>query len=268
MKKESDSFYQPRPLEPHEFLAEFETKLHRLDRHIVAVGNNERGARDDLAGLLRTLLNDARGDDAIARYCSLMGVPEPRVYLSKADPTIAGLRLQVAGLPTYDPGDLSVTVPSGLRSSICLLKHDGKKLRQFTWSDIVENYGNTHGAHLGQTVPRMLDEVRLHGLGTADFGTYMLRTLAVQISSVCHSLLKQRNPAHTIVAHDRYFQGVEVLAVNFKEYGTQRTLEARVSRQKWLTAGAIVSVLCSDGARLVFGTDSLGRLTLRELREK
>lgn len=268
MAKQSDDYFRPRPIEGQEFIALFELLVARLDRHIIAVGNAERGARDDLAAVLRTLVNRDRGNDAIARFCEITKTPEPVVALTKANLDQHGLLLHIAGLPEDESKDLNTTIPSGLRATICLVKADKDKLRKFTWDDVIDAYGNTVGAHLGQNVPRILDEVRLHGFGDTDFGSYMLRSIGVKISNVCHALLKAHNPQHESVSHDSFFQGISVTVVNFRFDGKQHSLEAKAARQNWKAAGPLVSVVDQTGTEFVFGTKDGGYFFLTTIKRE
>lgn len=268
MADDPEKYFQPRPVQETEYIATFADLVARLDRHIVNVGNQQKGARDDLAAVLRILINRDGGNDAIGRFCKLTKRPEPQICVSTLNLNSKHLVLQIAGLPEVDNLQLNTTVPTGLRTTTCVAKMEQGKVRTFTWETLIDAYGNTFGSHLGQKIPKLLDEVRLHGFGDTDFGSYMLRSIGVAISAACHVLLLQVNTSHKPVTHDPLFQGMEVTAVNFTFDGRQHSLEAKARRQNWKAAGPLVSVVAQDGMQFILGTAEGGFLRLTTVPPK
>ena len=105
---------------------------------------------------------------------------------------------------------------------------------KFTWQAIVEDYGNTFGAHLSRTVPEILDQVKYLGVGPTDFGSYMLRSLGVVASAAAHQLLREQDSCHQLVEHESYFHGTEISEVLYlrKEGKDDLRVELRSSRKR------------------------------------
>ena len=133
---------------------------------------------------------------------------------------------------------------------------------KFTWQAIVEDYGNTFGAHLSRTVPEILDQVQYLGVGPTDFGSYMLRSLGVVASAAAHQLLREQDSCHQLVEHESYFHGTEISEVLYLRKEGKDDLRVELRRKRWNEAGRIMTVRNAEGKLLCFSILQGGRLSL------
>lgn len=172
---------RPRALTDEEFLSAFRRVVARLDTHIQLLDQGIFALRDDLATVLRILVCRGRGDDGLRKFSKRFGVTPHSVFVSSEPPTSDDhLRWAVSSLPSDEKGPHEqLRFPHDIGERIALVVRVDGKLRSYHWERVVADYGNTFGAHLSTTVPAVLDQVRFMGFANADFGTFMLRSLAV-----------------------------------------------------------------------------------------
>lgn len=204
----------PRALSNEEFLVQFRTVVKRLDTHLRLIDEGQYHMRDDLATVLRTLLSRGNGDDGIRRFQSRFSLKQPKrdIYLSASEEP--GVILSIGALPfankIHKHVIQTVTVPDQLMLAVPLFVRSNAGVRRANWERVVTDYGNTFGAHLSTTVPAILDDVHYFGMSETDFGTYMLRSLGVMISSVCHELIHQIDQNNVAVTHQPYMAGLNI----------------------------------------------------------
>lgn len=253
----------PRALSNDEFVHRFRAVVRRLDRHISLMDKDDYELRDDIASVLRTLTAPGKGDDGIRRLISRFSLSQPIRQITAPPKQGPNVQFAIGSLPADDlPGSVRVTVPDGVMHAAALFIRSTDGARTATWEDVVTDYGNTFGAHLSTTVPKLLDEVHYFGLSETDFGAYMLRALGVLTSSACHELLSRLDAKHTHALHDTYMAGTRVYAaVYLSEHGLD-DLRVQLSRAQWTKPGPVMTLRNPVGKELVFSVADGGRLHL------
>lgn len=253
----------PRALEDKEFLARFTTVVRRLDAHLAAIDRGEYFVRDDLATVLRTLLARGRGDDGIRRLLSRFSLKAPTRKISPPASNAPNVLLAIGALPTdEDQAARAVAVPDELMSATALFVRSRQGTRGATWEDIVTDYGNTFGAHLGTTVPTLLDDVHYFGLSETDFGTYMLRSIGVLVSDACHELLRRMEVDDKPASYSPYMAGMQIFQAIYLREGSKDDLRVNLRREAWKKAGPIMTVRNSEEHDLLFSITDGGHLSL------
>lgn len=253
----------PRAISDAEFVVRFRTVVQRLDTQLRLIDSGEYHVRDDLATILRTLLTRGKGDDGIRRLLARFSLRPPQRAISPVADDGPNVLLAIGALPADDMNNaLKVTVPDQLMAAAPLFVRTNAGARRATWENVVSDYGNTFGAHLSTTVPEMLDDVHYFGLSETDFGTYMLRSLGVLTSSVCHELLHQLDPSHTPITHNPYVAGTQIYAAVYLREGGKDDLRANIRREDWKKAAPVMTVRNLEGQQLLFSIADGGRLQL------
>ena len=119
-------------------------------------------------------------------------------------------------------------MPSDLMQAPALVTRTKKGPKAVVWEDIVLAYGNTFGVHLSGSIPDILDDVRFMGLAQTDFGTFMLRSLAVLTSDAGHRMVQALDPGHSYKTHPVVFQGVKLFQAQYQRIGTQDDVRAQI----------------------------------------
>ena len=173
--------------------------LTRLGRHLSAVESGAAGAGDDLAAVLRILLDKTNpGNRGMARIAAAIGVDLPAVVVSGA-PQLSGtaLLMSFGNLPVVPaPGDGQPHTPRSLPFQEWVdtpsLVVPGSEKRRESWGSFSTLIANTGGAHLGTTYHDLLatsDLFQTLGLSLQD---YLLRQIGWQVERVLADLI-----AHT-----------------------------------------------------------------------
>jgi hypothetical protein len=253
----------PRPLSDAEFLARFRAVVRRLDAHLRAIDRGEYFVRDDLATVLRTLLTRGKGDDGIRRLLSRFSQKPPTRSISTFANEGPNVLFAIGALPAeFDTAAKAVAVPDELMSAIALFSRSAKGTRRVSWEDVVTDYGNTFGAHLSTTVPVLLDDVHYFGLSETDFGTYMLRSIGVLTSSVCHELLQKLKADHEVATHSSYMVGTQIYGAIYLREAGKDDLRVHMRREDWKTAAPIMTIRNAEKQDLLFSVSDGGNLSL------
>ena len=253
----------PRALSESEFLYRFRTVVKRLDTHLKLIDSGQYHMRDDLATILRTLLTRGKGDDGIRRFLTRFSLKPPKRDISPSANDGSKVVFAIGALPSTEKETAqSVTVPNQLMHAVPLFIRSKAGTHHATWENVVTDYGNTFGAHISTTVPVILDDVHFYGLSETDFGTYMLRSLGVLASSVCHELILQVDSSHIAVDHSVYFDGSQIIAAEYIFEDGKDILNASIRRENWKKEGAIMSIPSTEGKQIVFSIIDGGKLRL------
>jgi hypothetical protein len=251
----------PRALDDAEFLVRFRTVVKRLDTQLQLIDNGQYHVRDDLATILRTLLTRGKGDDGIRRLLNRFSLQPPKRDISPPANEEPNILFAIGALPIDGNGIAkTVTVPDQLMIAVPLFVRSSAGTRRATWESVVSDYGNTFGAHLSTTVPAILDDVHYFGLSETDFGTYMLRSLGVLTSSVCHELLHRLDQNNTAVTHPPYMAGTQIYAAMHLREDGKDDLRVNIQREDWKKAGPIMTVRNPEGQQLMFAIADGGQL--------
>jgi hypothetical protein len=252
-----------RALSDAEFLARFRTVVRRLDAHLRAIDRGEYFVRDDLATVLRTLLTRGKGDDGLRRLLSRFSQKPPTRRISPFANEGPNVLFAIGALPAEsDTSAKAVTVPDDLMSAIALFSRSAKGTRLVSWEDVVTDYGNTFGAHLSTTVPVLLDDVHYFGLSETDFGTYMLRSIGVLTSSVCHELLQELKADDDPATHCSYMAGTQIYQAMYLRDGGKDDLRVNMRRENWKKAAPIMTIRNAEKQDLLFSVVDGGNLSL------
>ena len=252
----------PRALSDAEFLARFQTVVRRLDAHVRAIDRGEYFARDDLATVLRTVLTRGKGDDGIRRLLSRFSLKAPTRRISPSANEGPNVLLAVGALPAEGDNLETVAVPDELMSAVALFCRASNGTRRVTWEDVATDYGNTFGAHLSTTVPVLLDDVHFFGLSETDFGTYMLRSIGVLTSNVCHELLQQLKVADDPATHSPYMAGTQIFEAIYMREDGKDDLRVNMRREDWKKTGPIMTIRNAESEDLLFSVTDGGHLSL------
>ncbi|CAN5131582.1 hypothetical protein BH18GEM1_BH18GEM1_17830 [soil metagenome] len=221
--------------------------------------------------MVRILLGRDRANQAIRRLCSRFGFDEPQVSISTPATTGDDVLLSIGGMPILSEGSgdepglskRTVRISSELLETVPLFVRLESGSMQFTWQAIIDDYGNSFGAHLSVTIPRILDLVRFVGVGSTDFGTFMLRTVGVAASHASHRLLTDISKAHESIVHDPYFFGSEITGILYLRRAGKEDVRARIRRKNWKEPGIVCAVATPSGKQFVFYVTEGGQLATR-----
>lgn len=258
------SSFEPRPISDDEFIVAFRDLTIRLDSHIKLVAGGDLRFRNDLAGVVRILLGRDKANQAVKRFCKRFGQPEPRVAIFGSAREGEHTILHLAALPTTDDDDEGhrLNISTELMSQVAIVVRAAKSALRFTWQAVIDDYGNSFGAHLTRTVPRILDATRFYGVGPTDIGTYMLWSIGIAASAAAHELLVTSDSSHVPAAHGRYLAGTEITEVLYLREGGKDDLRARVRREDWSVPGPLISMPSPSGQHLLLSVSDGGKLRL------
>jgi len=170
--------------------------LNRLGRHLNAVEQGDPGAGDDLASVLRILLDRTNaGNRGMSRLSAALNVPLPPVFVS-GSPMLTGdgLLLSFGNLPLVPaPGDGQPHTPRWLPfeawvNADSLIVPSSQKRRE-SWGSFATLVANTDGAHLSTVYHDFLETSDLFdtlGLSLQDF---LLRQIGWQVEQVLAQVL-------------------------------------------------------------------------------
>jgi hypothetical protein len=258
---------QPRQIEDDEFVQAFLNQIMRLDLQILNLEAGHNVVRDDLASSLRTLFCRGKGNDALRRLCNRFKKIQPKIKISKPITDREMLLFGFSGIPIEESEEgIEVQVPNDLSSTKCTLVKVENELLEINWEQVVEAYGNTFGSHLSRTIPALFDRVQMYGLGHVDFGSFMLRNLAVAISSCAHSLLGELIENYRPKSHNRYFNGIQISTATYYRRDGKEYLKANVRKENWKVAGKIMTVQTPEKEILEFSVSDGGYISLRIIK--
>lgn len=255
---------RPRQIEDNEFLQAFMNQLQRLHIQISNLDAGHVVVRDDLAGSLRTLFCRGKGNDVLRRFCSRFGKEQPKAKVSPSITDKSGLQFGFSGIlidPSQNEG-VELCVPDELGPFCCASVRVGDVLQEFTWEQVVEDYGNTFGSHLSRTIPVLFDRVQIYGLGHIDFGSFMLRNLAVVVSSCAQELIQSLGQGYSPTSINPYFNGIQITRGTYHRRGGKEYLQAKVQKENWKIAGKVMTVQTPEQDILEFSISDGGHLSV------
>jgi hypothetical protein len=187
----------PIPRTPVEIVAEGPKILSRLGRALAAVEQGDAGAGDDLANVLRMLLDTTnRGNRVMARLAGALNVKLPSVFVSGGPTTdwSHGLMLSFGNLPlTPAPGDGQPHSPRWLpfdawMDTYSIVVPDSEK-RRLSWRQYITLVANTNGSHLGTEYHDLFETSNLFDAVGMSLQDYLLRQIGWQIERTLTEVL-------------------------------------------------------------------------------
>jgi hypothetical protein len=155
--------------------------LVRTERHIRAALAQEPFALDDLATTLRALLGSSKGNNALVVLAKRRQVPEPTLAISEEAKEGKEVEFSFGAMPTEQSVAVRKVGLSELqRARVLVVRHSGTAQR-ITWQSLIDDYGNTWGAHLSSSVPRYLDRVQIASSQVGSLGPHLLIALGIKI---------------------------------------------------------------------------------------
>lgn len=186
---------------PEEIVQQGPVLLARLGRSLTAVEGRELGASEELATVLRILLDSTNpGNRGMARLATATGVQLPEVLISGEPAGISAARRDLVfsfgNLPTSDtpaPGQPQAPrwLPFGAWADAVSVVAPGSQKRRQSWSQFVTLMANTGGAHLSTDYHDFLvtnDLFRTIGMPLQE---YFLRQVGWQVEQVLAQIVAQ-----------------------------------------------------------------------------
>jgi len=175
----------------------------RLSSHLNRIDAGDSEAEDDLAVVLRILLCPGEGDKLLLRVAKRFHLDLPDVSASPpaADEKDTYVSLgAVPDDPTLSSPGFSQTYGFSQWVGTTALVLAATQRKRHTWAQVISDFGNTYGAHVGKTVPEVLSEVELLGASHTSLGSFLLRRAGVvaekAIGDVLDQLGKTRETPH------------------------------------------------------------------------
>lgn len=186
----------PTPRTPADLIAEGPGLLSRLGRHLGAVERGEEGAGDDLAAVLRILIDSTdKGNRGMVRLAAALGISLPQVMVSGSpDLSAPGLLLSFGNLPVVPaPGDGLPHTPRYLPFEAWLdtpsLIVPSSQKRRESWGSFATLIANTGGSHLSTVYHDLLVTSDLFDAVGLSLRDYLLRQVGWQVERVLADLL-------------------------------------------------------------------------------
>lgn len=187
----------PIPRTPDEIVAEGHKILSRLGRALAAVEQGEAGAGDDLANVLRILVETGnRGNRVMARLAGALRVKLPSVFVSGGPTTdqSRGLVMSFGNLPvTPAPGDGQPHTPRWLPFDAWMDTYSivvpGSEKRRLSWRQYITLVANTSGSHLGAEYHDLLETSDIFAAVGLSLRDYLLRQIGWQIERILSEIL-------------------------------------------------------------------------------
>lgn len=174
--------------------------LARLGRHLDALEEGDESASDDLAAVLRILIDSKdKGNRAMLRLASAGNLTLPRVWVSGRPGELDDRRLLLSfGNLPVDPGPLELGQPHaphwmGFRDWIeapSLIVPTSQRRRE-SWGSFATLAANTSGAHMSTVYHDLLATSDLFSSAGLSFQHYLLRQVGWQVERVLADLLAQ-----------------------------------------------------------------------------
>lgn len=166
-----------------EYITQIIYLLMRLKDHCDAIHDGALYRADDLAVVMRTLLGRGGGDDALAGMYRRLRHPQPTIQVSKPPASGADVYLSFGSVPRPTGSDSydSLTFTE-LQDRLVVVTGTGERLRRrVVWKSLIEDLGNTWGAHLSSTMPYYLERVEVGSGDDNPLSIHLLTCLATAV---------------------------------------------------------------------------------------
>lgn len=159
----------------------------RLSRHLTDHYAGELAALDDTAAVLRTLVKD----DVLGRVIKRFEIENPTLEVGPAPEKREQTQLSMGSVEVHRQWEgerIARSVQVGYdiwRVRNCLVgRHPKHGLRAYTWLDLIGAYANTWGSHFSHTMPQVIDEASINGVGGTSLVAYLIESAAASTERV------------------------------------------------------------------------------------
>jgi hypothetical protein len=243
--------------------------LARLRRHVGAVRQGEKTARDDLAVVLHLLVGSGSGYGVIRDAVDSLGIDPPSIAAWEADipneidgsPVILGIRT----LP-YDDNAPLFSLPDFLKQTCLRFAAPGVEPEaNWSWEALIRKVRNKFGGHADSKPPTWLQDLRYYPVADTDAVTFLLWSIGEAVLAATTRLLHNQGvDIDVFQPDDHYLDGISlqmgyVLAESDEKFGMQ----AFVSSAHWASGRRRAILGAQIGDRpVIFGLEADGRLVL------
>jgi hypothetical protein len=201
-----------RQISPDELVQEAAALQRRLTRSLNDWDSGDADAIRDVAGYTRTLIGFGKGDGLLRRLQSMFAIDLPDVRLYSRPDVKGDPQLAIGGLPVDEDAKAEgadlVSFSQWLTTTVVVMR--GANRRDTDWAQFVTDYGNTYGAHVSGTVPRVLEDVRVFHGPNGHMGGYLLRSAAIVAERALVAALVARDLAASAPARKYHPKGLTV----------------------------------------------------------
>ncbi len=243
--------------------------LDRLRRHVDAVREGDRTARDDLAVILHLLVGSGDGYGVIQAAVDFLGVGPPSISAWEADlpheidgtPVILGIR------STTDDEAAPLAPLAELLGQTCLryAVPGMEPEANWSWEALIRKVRNKFGGHVDTKPPAWLQDLRYYPVADTDAVTFLLWSIGEAVLSATTQLLHDEGVEIDVFQpNDRYLDGVDMQqGYVIAESDTRLDVRAQLACERWVSdrRRAILGARFGDRP-FIFGLEPDARLTL------
>ena len=244
--------------------------LERLRRHVGAVRQGERTARDDLAVVLHLLIGTGDGYGVVQEAVEFLGISAPSIRVWAVDipeeidgyPVILGIRSLTddQAAPLLPLADL--LEESCLRFAVPGVSPE----TNWSWEALIRKLRNKFGGHVDRKPPAWLQDLRYYPVAGTDAVTFLLWSVGEAVLRATTRLLHDQGVDIDVYQPDDYYlDGIALRQAYFlAEPDTKLDVRVQLSCERW-ASGRRRPIL---GARFgdlpfIFGLEGDGRLALQ-----
>ena len=187
--------------------------LERLRRHIGAIREGERTARDDLAVVLHLLVGSGPGYGVIQEAVEALGVSSPAIPAWDADlPSEIDGSPVILGIRSLTDDHTALLLPlSDLLSQTCLrFAVPGMSPEaNWSWEALIRKARNKFGGHVDGNPPAWLQDLRYYPVADTDAVTFLLWSIGEAVLAATTRLLHDHGVDIDVYQpDDHYLDGI------------------------------------------------------------
>ena len=187
--------------------------LDRLRRHALAIRQQERTARDDLAVVLHLLVGTGEGYGVIKGALDELGVGHPSIHAWGANiPTeVDGLPLMFGIRAVNDqPSSPLLSLPDVLNEHCLRFAMPGLQPEaNWSWAQLIREVRNKFGGHVDGQPPAWLQDLRYYPTADTDAVTFLLWSIGEAVLTVTTQLFADNGvKINRYVPTDNYLNGI------------------------------------------------------------
>lgn len=245
--------------------------LDRLRRHVGAVRQGERTARDDLAVVLHLLVGSGAGYGVIQDAVESLGVSSPSIGAWDVDipaeidgsPVILGIR----SLSDDQTAPL-LSLPDLLQQTCLRFAVPGVAPEaNWSWEALIKKVRNKFGGHVDGKPPAWLQDLRYYPVADTDAVTFLLWSIGEAVLCATTRLLHDHGvDVDVFQPDDHYLDGIALQqGYVIAESDTKLDVRAQLSCERW-ASGRRRAILGArfNGRPFIFGLEGDARLTFQQ----